>query len=524
LPLGFAAQRQPYPFSVFGTINSVKTQIIQLEAHDDTISVRDKMDWSQTPRVLLVWPERGKVLRNRLDLILLERYCSSNGSQLALLTHDPEVTFQAREAGIPVFQSRTTAQLQPWRKSFREFKRRDLGNKTVETKDIDLFSSEHKPLQKDLPPWTRISIFIAAVLAVLAIAGMLLPSASITIDNEIDQKSLIIPIRAIIGEDQVQISGQVPVRELSITVEDNQSLPASGTTAIPFGYAEGEVVFTNLGEEAITIPENTILSTDSGNPVQFLTSDFRKLPAGVGESITVQVTAMYPGKSGNILSNQITTISTSLEAEVVVSNPLPITGGTDIFIPAPTSSDRRHLSRNLSFSLKDLAGEEIGNLLTQKDVLLTPNLSDFEIIEEIFTPEEGAPGAVLQVEQKVQFMVLYASGDDLLSLATNLVIAQYQGDTFEPLLESITISQLSSPVAGTTQSYSWKMEVTWNERKVMDQNEIIQTVLGKKPAEAMIYLQESLNLNHPPRIELYPNWWLRIPALPFRININEGDS
>jgi len=64
------------PKAIFGKISSVKTQIIQLEEHDDTISVKDKMDWSQTPRVLLVWPERGKVFRNRIDLVLLDRYLS----------------------------------------------------------------------------------------------------------------------------------------------------------------------------------------------------------------------------------------------------------------------------------------------------------------------------------------------------------------------------------------------------------------------------------------------------------------
>jgi len=515
---------KPYPFSVFGTITSVKTQIIQLEAHDDTISVRDKMDWSQTPRVLLVWPERGKVLRARLDLILLERYCSSHGSQLALLTQDPEVIFQAGEAGIPVFQSRKTAQLQPWRKSFREYKRREIEDKIFEVRDNDLFSREIKPISKDLPPWTRISIFIAAVVAVLAIAGILLPSASITIDKEINQKSLIVPIRATIGEDQIQISGQVPVRQLAIETEDQQTIPTSGTTAIPSNYAEGEVVITNLGEDVVTIPINTIFSIDSGNPVQFLTTDSGMLPAGVGESITIPVSAMNPGKSGNVLADQITTISTSLEAEVAASNPLPTSGGTDIIIPAPNSSDRRRLSRNLTFSLKELAAEEIRDLLNQDDILLTPDLGEFEIIDEIFKPKEGSPGIELHLIKKVRFLVLYASGDDLLSLATDLVKAQYHEDDFEPLLDSITISQLSSPIPGDAESFTWRMKVTWNEQKTLDQNEILQMVLGEKPLNAMILLQENLDLKVPPRIELSPSWWLRIPALPFRIVINEGES
>jgi len=482
------------------------------------------MDWSQTPRVLLVWPERGKVLRSRLDLILLERYCSSHGSQLALLTQDPEVTFQAGEAGIPVFQSRNTAQLQSWRKSFREFERRDLEKKVGEVRDRDLFSRADKPVRKELQLWTRIIIFIGAVFAVLAIAGMLFPSATITIEQEINQQSLIVPIRAIIGEDQVQISGQVPVKELLIVVEDQQSIPASGTTGIPSEYAQGEVIFTNLGEEPITIPVNTTLSTNSENPVQFLTTERGKVPAGGGESITIQVTANKPGISGNVLADQITTISTSLEAEVAVNNPLPTNGGTDIYISAPNILDQRLLSRNLTIRLKDLATQEINEFLSADDILLTPALEDFEIIEEIFSPEEGSPGVELNLQQKGQFSIHYTSGDDLLSLATDLVQAQYQSEKYEPLLESITLSQLSSPALGVTQSYSWRMELSWNEKKIMNQNEILQMVLGKKPSEAMAFLQESLDLEVTPGIELSPSWWLRIPALPFRISFNEGES
>ena len=112
----------------------------------------------------------------------------------------------------------------------------------------------------------------------------------------------------------------------------------------------------------------------------------------------------------------------------------------------------------------------------------------------------------------------------MLSLATDLVKAQYQDDDFEPLLESISISQLSSPIPAAAESFTWRMEVTWNEQKTMDPNEILQMVLGKKPLDAMIILQENLDLEVPPRIKLSPSWWLRIPALPFRISFNEGGN
>ena len=174
----------------------MKTQIIQLEPHDDTLSVRDKMDWSQTPRVLLVWPEKSKVLRTRLDLILLERYSSSHGSQLAILTRDREVVFQAEEAGIPVFQSRREAQLQPWRKSFRDFQRQELEKYAAENLPEEPFERvEHQP-RKRLPVWARIPIFTLGVLAVLMLAAFLLPSAEITVMPEIRQHSLSIPVQA----------------------------------------------------------------------------------------------------------------------------------------------------------------------------------------------------------------------------------------------------------------------------------------------------------------------------------------
>lgn len=34
----------------------MKTQILQVEAHDDVISILDKIGWIQTERVLLVLP------------------------------------------------------------------------------------------------------------------------------------------------------------------------------------------------------------------------------------------------------------------------------------------------------------------------------------------------------------------------------------------------------------------------------------------------------------------------------------
>ena len=73
----------------------MKTQILRLEPHDDFISARDKMGWSQTERILLVWPEGGHILVRRLDLTLLQRKSTSLGAQLALVCDDANVRYYA---------------------------------------------------------------------------------------------------------------------------------------------------------------------------------------------------------------------------------------------------------------------------------------------------------------------------------------------------------------------------------------------------------------------------------------------
>ncbi len=503
----------------------MKTQIIQLEPHDDTISVKDKMDWSQTPRVLLVWPQRGKVLRNRLDLVLLERYCSAHGSQLALLTKDQEIIFQAAQAGIPVFQNRKSAQLQPWGKSFREFKRQEMSQKAQQTRFSNLVEKEKRAAYSELLPWMRISIFTIAVLAVLAIAATLLPSASVTIPQESYTHRITIPIKAYPGETHVRISGSIPARDLLILVEDQDSLPTSGTQPYPSDYARGEVVFTNLSEDPIQINENTILSTDGENPILFETTFPGYAPAGNGEQITIPVRALEPGSQGNLAANQITRINLSLGTELSVSNPQPTSGGEDIYLPAPSEQDREKLSNILLGNLKQLALKQSHIQLSPRDILLSSEPDLDEIITNNFLPEEGSTGDTLTLISKIRFRVYYAAEEDLKSLAVDAINAQYTGSDYVPILESIRLNQLSDPHTDAEQTASWDMEVEWEDRRILNQQEIIQVILGKKPIEAKRLLQEYLQMEHSPKIGLYPDWWVRIPALPFRITIiQEGGN
>src|ERR1044071_8396498 len=97
----------------------MKTQIITLESHDDLISVRDRMSWAKTPRILLVWPKYEKVTLRQVDLKVLQRHALSLGAQLGLVTRTRRVRADAEALRIPVFESTGQAQRLAWPKPRR---------------------------------------------------------------------------------------------------------------------------------------------------------------------------------------------------------------------------------------------------------------------------------------------------------------------------------------------------------------------------------------------------------------------
>jgi hypothetical protein len=120
--------------------------------------------------------------------------------------------------------------------------------------------------------------------------------------------------------------------------------------------------------------------------------------------------------------------------------------------------------------------------------------------------------------------VPFSSHQDLEQFAENLVLAQYQGRSMEPLLETIQIEVLSAPQKESEGFYSWDIDISWKDQKRLDHDRIIQIALGKNPERAILDIQKEFDLEGRPSLSLAPNWWFRIPYLPFRIVIVEGGS
>jgi hypothetical protein len=360
-----------------------------------------------------------------------------------------------------------------------------------------------------------------AVAAVLAIGGTLLPSATVNLSAGSNKREIIIPIQAIRDQEGINISGIIPSRVLEIIVEDQISLPATGTLPIPSEYARGEVVFTNLGERSIHIPLNTILSTSQEGSPLFIIVRSGTTPEGRGAQISLPIEALEPGILSNLPENTINRINQDLGAELSVNNPSPTSGGEDIIVPAPSDKDRILANLHLSSAMIELALEGATRQLDKGDILLRSRPESSQITLATYQPEIGSAGNTLTLTNISQYNFSYASADDLINLAELVVNALYAGESFKPALDSISLTHLSEPVFGTDLIANWDMQVSWNEYRVFNNQKIIQTVLGKNPADAEKLLKKSLDLDQLPDIQVIPSWWMRIPVLPFRIKIIE---
>ncbi len=497
----------------------MKTQILRLEPHDDYISVRDKLGWKQTGRVVLVWPRHGRILQRELDLVLIQRQARALSGQLALVTRDPQVRFHARALGIPVFESAEEAQRAAWRRRRRKLPPR----RRRPHPDLDALRQAARP---PLPAWythpaARLGTFLVGVLAVLALAALFLPAARLTLRPEERAGERTLTVEAAPQVEAVEISGLLPLRTRAITVEGRASRPVSGLVRLPDAAAQGHVRLSNLTDHAVEVPAGTPVFAPEYPDLRFEITSGGVVPAGVGESLLLPVRALQGGEDGNLPAGSLNALSGGLGAQVTVTNPQALRGGSSATLPAPAPLDRTRLRASLLSALQQTALEEARSAGEPGDVLFAATLQVQDIGEETYLPPEGQAGDTLELTLRATFEVRYISGADLRALAQRLAQTQ-QLPGYRLLPESIRWEHQSAPALQADGRARWQLHISWRQQAVLDLEQARSLVLGLPPQEARARLEAALPLAEPPRIALFPAQWPRLPWLPFRIQVSSS--
>ncbi len=201
----------------------MKTQIIRLDPEDDHHSAREKLRWAKAPRVVLVWPGRGRALVRRLDMVLLQRQAQALGIQLGLISFDPQVEVIAEELGIPIFETIERIDQATWSVA----RGRRLSTKDVrERPDVTTLPRPRRD-STPLPEWARYLGFAAPLLLVIVAISASLPAATVVLDPQItvERQTYEIDIEA----DSPHNRG-LELESMRVDVDGSLRVPTTGET------------------------------------------------------------------------------------------------------------------------------------------------------------------------------------------------------------------------------------------------------------------------------------------------------
>jgi len=508
----------------------VKTQIIRLEEHDDVISIKDKMGWGQTPRILLVWPSKETLLGRRLDLVFLKRHAQMMGAQLAFVTNDPNVRYFARKLSIPVYSNIRRAEESHWRRP-RRARRKQYpqieNSESLKPKLEGRFNNAEleelrqsiypKPVPWLFHPLFRLLFFTLGVIGVMAVAATLVPSAVIRISPYTTWNKVTLSVIADPAIEFVDLSGIVPARKVSVIVEGRGSIPSTGNIAIPEDKAQGWVVFTNITDEQISVPRGTIVSTSDALPVRFSTLS-QAVIAPKANSDRISIEAIDAGKSGNLISRKINAIEGPLGLHLTVTNPIGTSKGSQTLAPAPTEGDYQSLLKKMLPELEQTAILELSSSLGEDDLLISTQPEDYMILEETYSPSDIQPADQLTLALQVEYTAYVSSGEDLLRLGKSVLEANLP-EGYSPIPSTLDINNKIDSLSNDPDKYTWEMEATWELGATIDDMDAVELVLWRTPDDAISQLIRQLPIENNVVITMAPDWWPRLPILPFRVAV-----
>ena len=496
----------------------MKTHLLHVEQDDNVISIVDKLSWGKAKRVLLLYPTSPGFKLKKMDLLLIKRSAIRQGFLIGIVSRQTYIKLLAEELGIPVFKSIKKAQRKTWLSMDSELKKK--GNR----KSVEELRSMGLAVKSSQLKWTthngvRLFFFSLGVLSVILISIIFIPSAKISLNlPEVNQRVSI----SVVADERisyVNLTGKIPVNLTEITIEGSRVAAISTKTSVPDKYSVGKVTFTNLTDAKIEIPLGTIVSRQDGIGIRFETIQKGNLPAGVGQSIELDIRALTPGKAGNSEAYSLDSLIGELGTSLSVFNPQPTYGGSDRLTTQANEEDRNLLAGLLEEDLKMQAIEKVQDQLAEGDIIFPDAVEIKDIIEKDFVPAPGQSGDRLFLDLKLVFSIQYAAYPDLARLVEPVLKAGLpQGYAAVPdrLVSFLLLEKPKTGLDGTT---TLELQAEQKIRKNVNNLYLVNLVRGKSIQESLEILETELGTGSNPIVEVSPSWWPKLPGVPLRIAI-----
>lgn len=509
----------------------MKEQVIQLERHDDVVSVRDRLNLLQADRVLLVFPRRSRILRNKLDLVLVQREAVRVNTKIGLVTNDFAVIQHADELNIPVFytigESRRSSR---WASKPADVftGRNDRPANSPSAAEV-IASNREEPLI--IPPEFMavrrvLSWFIFAVVVTVLLFGLyvILPGARVSLKPAADQVSTTVPVIADPELNAVNLADRaVPARIIGVEVEWSTTIPTTGTAEKPNTKAIGEVVFSNLLAEEVTIPAGTVVRTSAAEPIRYKTTEEVTVPAGIASTVSAPIEALdsFTGPIGNVGPGLINRVEGPLGVQLGVTNPDRTRGGGVTQVQAVAKEDYELLRSTLLQQLQQRAYAEMlasEHLVGPLDFISTESLAVVLVLNEIYSERIGEPADTLSLEMRVVVQGAVVNEQHARQVAY-AALADRVGPNSRILDDTLTFTRGEELGVDEERRITFLMTGTGEVAADIDPNHVRRVVTGQPAGRAADELSTLYPLAGRPVMELWPNWFGRLPLLPFRIEV-----
>ena len=501
-------------------------QILELNEHEDVHSIRDRLEFAQSERVLLVIPPFSDVLKQRVDLLLIQRFAAEKRLEIALVTSDLNLRALAGELDIPTFFTVEAGQRrQRWHKPeddlFGPYRPPDRSeaHRAAHDRDARVALSGDEQRRKI---WTYVKYGLTSVAALaLIVAGLtVLPSAEIVL---VPQSQRVVSNTTVVADPAMELAdlagGRVPARSVTADIKGEVTISTTGKKSIPTTRATGVVFFVNQLNIPFRVQKGTVVRTSSGaQATRFVVTSDVEVPAGIGAQAQAPIEAVEVGVRGNVPANFINEVEGVAALSLRVSNPDETKGGGDREVAAVDPADLDTARAVLLDNLKQQAADTlVATELEPAEFLLVTSLSADAVLDATFDREVTEQATELTLQMRVRFSALAVDSEDANAIAFEAMKTQ-AASGYGLLPEGLVFQRGTETAIGDTGQYQFEMQSIGYSSADIDVTGALKAIAGKPVGSAASILEQKLPLQEPPRITIYPGWFPLIPMLPVRMH------
>lgn len=507
-------------------------ETIHLGEEDSIFAVRQKLELVQSREVAVVVPAGHPAVRTELDLTLLRRAAEALALDMVLVTDDPALGGLARSLGLRTASGHglfgKRAKLVHRATSGSGVRARPEGRTLARTASLPVagrlarewsMPSLRRPTWQDLTRHAALlAVVVAALWVVLLGLALALPSATVLLAPKGETARVEREVVASTTVQKVDIEkGRVPARQVQTEIIGAEEGQATGKRSAPDRHATGDVVLVNKTNEEVTVPKGTVVRTTDGTTVKFYTLLDVKVPAGYGATARVPVQAAEPGPGGNVDALTIRVIEGAPGYQVEVLNDKPVQGGNEKRVSIVAGEDQNRLRASLLQKLQQKAYEDLKARLSQGDWIPSDSL-EVVIADESFDKKVGDEAEKVRLTMQVRVTGLVVDGQATRELLSQTLVSGGNGGL---VVNEATLT-VQQPV-GTAQvqgdAVRFKASASATLVPAINLKAASSRIAGKDPEAAARWLAQECELSEPPRIEIRPSWWHRLPWMPSRIRV-----